>query len=422
MARDDRKQPSDSSRSAGDFAVSRDRLLNGDAFRDRLPASVQLPGTLEPNRSDQSPCAAKEGEKSIVFDSTKTDLHFISVSDLAGDRDTKIELIRPDIGNRRMTLCVAMNDSFRQDLGLLDCTRPMFKSGTFGIVRILPARAVAQSKNAWPPREPRRIADNTIINFEPRPLQPLRRRSRTDTHDDDVRRQSRSIRQSDRGDPPCSIKSFDADIEMESHALLAMPRGNTLAQHRTKASNQWRRKWINDGHLETLRATARRDFHSDEPSTHDNDTFRLLDFRAKRVGIGQCPKTDHAGKILTKGQLSSVSSGCQDDRVGGFEPIPTAERQTKCIGVEGHRLTAELPDDIEIAHLAASKREFFVHPIAGQKLLGERRPVIGPLGLTTNDRDSTGIAFTSKRLHDSQSRKRCTDDDKMIVHELKFLD
>jgi hypothetical protein len=399
-----------------------DRLIKGDAFSDRLPASVQLSRTLESNRSDEPTRASKKSQESIVFDSTETDLHFVSLSDFARDRDAKIELIRPDVGNRRMTGHRPMNDSLCQNLRLLDRARPMLESRVFGIVRILPTRTIAQRENTRSPRIPRRIANDTVIDFEPGALDPLRLRSRTDANHDNIRRQSRSIGKSDRRDTLLSIESVDAYIQMEDHALLPMPCGNALTQNRAQTSNQRRRKWVDNGHLETHRATARRNFHPDEPGTHDDNALRLLDFGAQQVGIGQCPKTDHTGQILTKGQLPSTSPGCQDNHVSRLQAFAAHEFQAKRIGVEGHRLTAELPDNVEIADLTAPQRELLVRPITGQKLFGKRRPVIGPLRLTANSRDSTDIAFTAKRLDDSQTRKRSTYDDKMIVHELKFLD
>jgi hypothetical protein len=400
--------------------VIKQGLRKGNARSNRLATSVQLSRTLETHSGHQSIGSTEKREKTIVFDPAVTDSHLITVSDFAGDRDAQIKLIRPDIRDRRIFDGLPVDDALRDHFRLFDGARPMFEARSIRIIRVFPTRAIAEGEYARPTGKPRRIATHTVVDLESGALQPLRRRRRPHPDDHALRRQQGSVRETDASHAPRSFESFDAHVEMKDDTLSTMASRDTLAENRTKPSNQRGRQGIDNDHFEALRAATRGDFHADESGADHDDARRTFDGRTKGPGIGQSSKGEDPVEILTKGQPSRPSTRREHDRIGTVDSLAIGEHESERIFVERNGFAAKLPIGLQFAHFAPPKRELLLWPILGQELFRKRRPVIGHLFFGPDHRDATAKCFSSKRFRRSQSRKRGTDDYNMVDHGSRF--
>ena len=210
--------------------------------------------------------------------------------------------------------------------------------------------------------------------------------------------------------PTVPLETVHPHAEAQIHPVIPVDLGAYRADLGTQHTAQRYRQGLDHGDLQSPAPGGGRHLGTDEPGTHHHHPpgsgLQLCPYRQAVVQAPQGVDTVQAAG----GQLTAAGPGGDEDTVGG-------NRRTAVEGdgagghVEPDSPVTQPPPDIQIPERGTVGQEDAIRlPLPGQNLLGQGRPIVGLVGLITNDGDGSVEPVSPQRFGRPGTGQRRSDD------------
>ena len=275
---------------------------------------------------------------------------------------------------------------------------PVLDAHLLGEPRVVPgeSREVAHGHDAVG-GEQGGVGHHAVVDLEARALQPPGRRSHADAHHHGVALEPLAGRQHDRRSRGVGSgldggdRGARAELDPRARVELGEPPPHLVADDRAERDLER----LHDRDAEPTGRRGRGHLRADEARA-DHDDAPLAAERVELASQGECV-VERADDVdprcaLGAGEPPWGRARRDDDGVAA-EPPAVRERDRAPLDVERHRRRAgDEVDALLGQHVALHERDPRLVPHPRQQLLGERRPVVGGVGLGADEGDRTLVA------------------------------
>ncbi len=256
------------------------------------------------------------------------------------------------------------------------------------------------------------VRDDAVVDRETGLLGELGARSRTDADHDDVGGDHLVGERDDtRHRPAATPQRTDAGAEQETHPVAAVQGREMVAELVAERGPQDGRRRLDDGDVVAARAGGGSHLQPDPAAAHDHESARpAIEVRAQQIAVGQGAQVAHPVE-LPAGHRQRPRR-----RPGGEQQLRERHRLTV---VECHRPGLQVDGGgggtgtqvyVVLGVPAVLVHEHRVAPrAAGEIALGQRGPLVGPLGLFADQDDPAAEALGPQSLHRLGPGQPCAD-------------
>ena len=183
------------------------------------------------------------------------------------------------------------------------------------------------------------------------------------------------------------------------------PAADVLAEHRTERSGQR----LDDRHLESGAACGGGDLLADEARADDRQASPGAEGPAQPPGVRQGSQGVDVREAIELRKDSRCAAG-GDQKVLVAELAVVVEPDAAALRIESHGAAEDELDALVRVPAGRTEPDLRLLHLAGEHPLGERRPVVGQLGLAADHRDPALVAARPQRL-DAALRGQAAADD-----------
>ncbi|SLD66853.1 Uncharacterised protein [Mycobacteroides abscessus subsp. massiliense] len=256
-----------------------------------------------------------------------------------------------------------------------------------------------------------RVTHHAVVHHHARPVQPIDRGAAPDTQDDQVGVQARPIRQGDGLDPVLPFHGVHADAHPNVHTLVAVQPGHQVPELLADSRQQRRRLRLHQDHLNSVGPQGGRHLAADETCPDDDRPPRVLGVATQREAVVGRAQYMNTSQVWESRNATGHQTG-RDDHLSVLQGAAVTQGDRA-----GHRVQrGDLGAETQLNLLLVVKLSRFEHHRVDrllrvtQDILGERRPVVRQMGLTTDDGDWPGELRTAQLFGGSYRAQPTTDD------------
>ena len=350
-------------------------------------------------------------------------MHDVGGLGFAEALDLHVVLVAPEVRHHHQLRRLLPEHRGHQHPGLFGDVAPVLDAGLVS-GGIGPGRDVAERPDSGDAGTPAAVAEHPAIGGQgdPAAVQPLGGRARADADHHQVGRQFGAVAQQHPGDLTVgAVHGGHTDTGAHVDTLGAVQPGHQFPDSLTEHHGQRRGLRLDEHHVDPERAQAGGDLAADEPGAdHHRPAHRAgvlaqgdrlipgpqhpdpVEIRQRRNPFGHQAGRDHH---LVVGQFAAVG---QDDGPRGGVQCPRCAAQSDGDGVLG----------VELRRL---ERDVLERPLGVQHVLGQRRPVVGQVGLVADEGHRPGELGLAQLLGQPGGGQSAADDHHTVIAHAAVL-
>ena len=330
----------------------------------------------------------------------------------AAELDLHVVLVGPEVGDGgvRQPVVLGEDEVAGGRLPLLHGVGPVLDPHPLVEERVVPPGDVAGGDDVGDARPAVLVADDAVVEGEPRGVEPAGGRDHAGADDDHVGRQHPAVAQADRLDRVAALEAGDGHAAVKADAVVEVQMGAPRPGLGAERGGQRHWQRFDDVDVEAPLAGGGGHLGADEPGADHRHPPAGGQRRPQRQAVVEGPQHVDASEGRLAGEPPGGGAGGDHEPVEG-DRFAISQPEDPRLEVDAGGGAAEAPVDLEPldGRRGAQRRQLGVGG-AGQDLLGQRGTVVGEGVLGPHGHDPAVVAERAECLDGRQAGQGGADD------------